>query len=40
MVLAPDGVVDWEDIDGFYYKKKYHEDDLISELILNIFLKT
>ena len=39
MILAPDRVIDWSDVDGFCYKKKYDEDDFIPELDIKHFLK-
>ena len=38
MILAPDKVIDWDDINGFCYKKNYDENALISELHIEHFL--
>jgi len=38
MILAPDKVIDWDDINGFCYKKNYDENALVPELHIEHFL--
>ena len=38
MILAPDKVIDWDDINRFCYKKKYDENALVPELHIEHFL--
>ena len=39
MILAPDKVIDWDDIDGFCYEKKYDKNTLTPELHIEYFLE-